>query len=86
MIAIESKEGVTLYGKIIDQKTKRLGRFEVYSNDFGNSGAEYMRYPEAQGRFNSLVNAASNSGEDQTKKKYGKKQTRQHREHNKARS
>jgi hypothetical protein len=58
LIAIESKSGVTLYGRVIDSKGK-LGQFEVHSDFAGTGGFVYHLYKEAQNRMNALIGVKS---------------------------
>ena len=51
-IPIERCEGVTLYGKKINNQGK-LGQYTVYSDKHGTSGP-YTTYKEAENRFKAL--------------------------------
>ncbi len=54
LVPIERKQGVTIYGKVLDTKG-RLGQFEVHSNMLGNNGKVYSLYSEAKTRMNILI-------------------------------
>ena len=60
LTAIENKEGVTLYGRVIDHKTKKLGQFEVHSDRLGHDGKIYLQYKDAEIRMNALIGVQSN--------------------------
>jgi hypothetical protein len=53
LIPIESKSGVTIYGKV--GKNGKLGQFEVHSDFLGNNKEEYHLYRDAQTRMNALI-------------------------------
>lgn len=52
LIPIERKEGVTLYGRIVNGK---LGQFEVHSDYLGHDDIVYYTYPEAEIKFKKLI-------------------------------
>jgi hypothetical protein len=54
LIPIERKDGVTLYGKVID-KNGRLGQFEVHSDILGNNRTVYHLLSDAQNRMKALI-------------------------------
>lgn len=54
MIPIERKDGVTIYGKVID-KSGRLGQFEVFSDHLGSNGNVYHLLTDAQQRMKALI-------------------------------
>jgi hypothetical protein len=61
LIAIERRSGVTLYGRIIDQKTKKLGQYEVHSDMLGFDGNVYAKYKEAETRMAAMIGVKSSS-------------------------
>ena len=73
MIKVEHREGVSIYGKIIDRKTKRLGLFQVKSNVLGNNNVEYHLLKEAQQRMAALIGIQKDEGmtKELKKPKYG---------------
>lgn len=54
-ILIERNLGVSIYGKIIDETTKKLGKFEVESTRFKNNGAVFSNYLDAEKRRDNLI-------------------------------
>lgn len=54
MVVIERRDGVTIYGRIIDGKN-RLGQYEVHSEKLGNNGSVFHLLKEAQQRMNALI-------------------------------
>jgi len=54
LIPIERSQGVTIYGRIIDNKG-RLGQFEVHSDILGNNGSVFTAYKEAEQRKAALI-------------------------------
>jgi hypothetical protein len=52
-IPIQSKQGITIYGREIDHKRK-LGRFEVYAPSEGRMGP-YSTYAEAESVYKHLI-------------------------------
>ena len=54
MVVIERRDGVTIYGKIVDGKNK-LGQYEVHSEKLGNNGSVFHLLKEAQQRMNALI-------------------------------
>lgn len=54
MVPIERREGVTIYGKVINHMG-RLGQFEVVSDKLGNNGSVYTEYKEAANRMKALI-------------------------------
>lgn len=58
LIPIERKDGVTLYGRVLDNKG-RLGQFEVYSDMLGYDGNVYHKYSEAEVRMSALIGKKS---------------------------
>ncbi|HEX5185276.1 MAG TPA: hypothetical protein VFV86_00160 [Nitrososphaeraceae archaeon] len=54
LVAIERKEGVTIYGRVINNMNK-LGQFEVHSATLGNNGHVYADYKEAERRRDQLI-------------------------------
>ncbi len=55
-VVIERRNGVTIYGKVIDNKG-RLGQFSVYSDYLGDNGAVYTLLSDAQIRMKALIGA-----------------------------
>jgi len=53
-VLIERRNGVSLYGKVIDAKG-RLGQFEVESEFIRNKGEVYHIYAQAEFRMNFLI-------------------------------
>lgn len=60
-VVIERREGVTIYGKVID-KMGRLGQFEVHSDKLGNNGTVYAFYKEAENRMAALIGVQNDTG------------------------
>ena len=58
-IPIERKEGVTIYGRMID-KNGKLGRYEVFSEHLGSNGIVYHEYSAAEVRMKSLIGVNKN--------------------------
>jgi hypothetical protein len=58
LVPIESKEGVTLYGRVLD-KSGRLGQFEVHSDSERHDGHVYTKYSEAERRMSALLGVKS---------------------------
>ena len=54
LVPIERRDGVTIYGKVVNLKGK-LGQFEVHSEVLGNNGNVYTSYKEAENRMAALI-------------------------------
>jgi hypothetical protein len=59
LIPIERKEGVTLYGRIVDGRNK-LGQYEVHSDVLGYDGIVYPLYKDAERRMSALIGFHNN--------------------------
>lgn len=57
---IVSANGCTIYGRIVDHKTKKLGQFEVIHDFFGGEGNFYASYADAERRMKELVGSRKN--------------------------
>lgn len=53
LVSIESKQGVTIYGRV--QTNQKLGQFEVHSDFLGHNGVVYQLLTEAEIRMNVLI-------------------------------
>lgn len=53
-IPVESKEGVTIYGRVINNAGK-MGLYEVFSDYWGTNGEVYHKYADAEKRAKSLI-------------------------------
>lgn len=58
MIKIEEKGGVTIYGRIVDNKCK-LGKYEVHSDILGFDGIVYSLLSDAQNKMKKLIGVYS---------------------------
>lgn len=63
LIPIERKEGVTIYGRVID-KSGRLGQFEVHSDHSRYDGHVYSKYKEAETRMSALIGVKSSKNDN----------------------
>ena len=63
-VPIISRNNITLYGKIVDVKTKKLGQYEVYTPYSPDNGITYATFKEAERRFNELDYIAEKQGSE----------------------
>lgn len=68
LIAIERKEGVIIYGRIVDGKCK-LGQYEVHSEYLGHDGIVYPKLKDAQTRMSALVGVKAGNANEYFKSK-----------------
>lgn len=54
MIPVERKDGVTLYGKVLNASGK-LGQFEVHSTQMSDNGNVYGTFKEARNRMDAMI-------------------------------
>lgn len=54
-IPIESANGCTIYGRIVNPITKKLGQFEVIHDFWGGEGYYYSTYADAEKEMKRLV-------------------------------
>lgn len=53
-VLIARKGGVAIYGEVVDNKSGKLGNFEVYTNFSRASGIVHQNLSEAEDRFKFL--------------------------------
>ena len=57
LVPVVRKDGVTIYGKVIDSKGK-LGQYQVYSDISGGDSNTYNSFADAEKRMAALIGHA----------------------------